>query len=192
MMAKNNTKLILGIIVAVVVLALLWGASAYNSLVSLDETTKEKWGNIQADYQRRADLIPNLVAAVKSYTKYEGTALTDITAARSAWAGAKTQTEQMSAANNMDSAFARLLAVVENYPNLKASESYLSLQDELAGTENRIKVSRTEYNNAVKEFNVKTRVFPSSIVAGMFGFTAKTSFEAQSGAETAPNVGAML
>ena len=191
-MAKNNMKLVLGIIGVVIVLTLLWGVSAYNSLVGLDETTKEKWGNIQADYQRRADLVPNLVAAVKSYTTYEGSVLTEITAARSAWIGAKTQSEQITAANGMDSAFARLLAVVENYPNLKANENYLSLQDELAGTENRIKVSRTDYNAAVKDFNVKTRVFPSSIVAGMFGFTAKVSFESQSGAETAPNVGAML
>ena len=125
-MAKSNTKKILGIIAVVVVLTLFWGVSAYNSLVGLDETINEKWGNIQADYQRRSDLIPNLVAAVKSYTQYEGTALTDITAARSAWTSAKTQNAQIGAANQMDSAFSRLLAVVESYPNLKARESYLS------------------------------------------------------------------
>ncbi len=188
----GTTGIVLIVIGAVLLLAFFWGVSAYNSFVNLDESVSQKWANVQTDYQRRADLIPNLVATVKSYTTYEGTVLTDVTAARSAWTNAQTQTEQMSAANQMDSAISRLLAVVESYPNLKASEQYLSLQDELSGTENRIKISRVEYNTAVKEFNVKVRTFPSNLLAGMFGFTVKSGFEAQAGTENAPDVGSLL
>lgn len=192
-MSKSNPVwIVLGVILAVVVLVGLWVAGAYNGLVSSQEGLNEKWNNVQADYQRRADLIPNLVAAVKSYTNYEGNVLTEVTQARSGWTSAATQADKIKAAGAMDSAFARLLAVVENYPNLKANENYLSLQDEIAGTENRIKFSRTEFNNAVKTYNTKVRSFPTIMIAGMFGFETKQGFEAQPGAETAPNVGAML
>jgi len=180
------------IVLGVVVLLALWAGGTYNSLVSSQENLNEKWNNIQADYQRRADLIPNLVSIVKSYAQYEANVFTQVTQARSMWTNAKTQADQMTAANAMDSALARLIAVAENYPELKANENYLSLQDELAGTENRIKFSRTEFNNAVKTYNTKVRSFPTNLLAGMFGFETKQGFEAQAGAETAPNVGAML
>ncbi|MDP2750891.1 MAG: LemA family protein [Nanoarchaeota archaeon] len=172
-----------------VILVLLWVAGAYNGLVRADENVNEKWGNVQADYQRRFDLIPNLVSTVKTYTNYEGDLLTKITEARSAWANAKTIDNKMAAANNMESAFARLMVVVENYPNLKANENFLSLQDELAGTENRIKQSRVAFNEAIKAYNVRVRVFPTSIIARMFGFGTKTMFEAAAGSEQAPDVG---
>ncbi len=172
-----------------VVLLLIWVAMAYNGLVRADERVNEKWGNVQTDYQRRFDLIPNLVSTVKAYTNYEGDLLLKITEARSAWTGAKTPDAKITAANSLESTISKLLLVMENYPNLKANENYLSLQDELAGTENRIKQSRVEYNGAVKEYNVRVRTFPTSIIAGMFNFGTKTMFESVAGAETAPNVG---
>ena len=184
-----STGTIIGI---VVLLILVWGVSSYNGLVSTDESINEKWNNVQADYQRRADLIPNLVSSVKSYTNYEGSVLTEVTAARAAWTGATTQGAQIKAAQQMDSALSRLIAVAENYPNLKANENYLSLQDELAGTENRIKLSRTEYNAAIKAYNVKVRRVPTNIIAGLFGFEQRTGFEAEEGASQAPDVGALL
>jgi LemA protein len=192
-MAKTNTgKYVLIGIGVVVVMLLLWVAAAYNGLVRSDENVNEKWGNVEADYQRRADLIPNLVATVQQYTDYEGDLLRDVTAARSAWTGANTQGEQVAAAQNMDSALARLMVVVENYPELKANQNFLGLQDELAGTENRIKYSRTEYNAAVRSYNQRVRVFPGNMIAGMFDFETRTMFEAQEGAENAPDVGELF
>lgn len=191
-MSKNTGRNVTIAIVVIVLLIALWGVSAYNSLVRLDESLNEKFSNVQADYQRRADLIPNLVAAVKSYTNYEGTVLTDITNARSAWTSASSQNQKIAAAGQMDSAIARLLVVAENYPNLKANENYLSLQDELAGTENRIKISREIFNAAVKDFNVRVRTFPSSLIASWFSFGIKQGFEAQPGTQNAPNVGDLL
>ncbi len=187
---KLNPWLIVGgVLLALIIMLALWLASAYNGLVSLDVQVDEKWANIQADYQRRADLIPNLVATVKKYTDYEGSVLVEVTQARSAWAGAKTPSEQQAAAGAMDSALGRLIAVAESYPNLKANENYLSLQDELAGTENRVKFSRTEFNAAVKAFNARVRSFPTNLIAGMFGFAPRESFAATPGSETAPDVG---
>ncbi len=188
----STTGIVLIVLAVIVVIVALWGISSYNHLVSLNQGVTLSWANVQADYQRRADLIPNLVATVKSYTNYEGTVLTEITDARSAWTNAQTQPDQINAANQMDSAITHLLAVVENYPNLKANENYLSLQDELSGTENRIKISRDNFNSAVNQYNVAVLTFPSNIVAGMFGFTQKQGFQAQAGAENAPNVGALL
>ena len=174
--------------VAVVVLILLWTVASYNGLVSKDETVKQKWADVESQYQRRADLIPNLVATVKQYTNYEGPLLTEITQARSAWTGAATTQDQVQAAGAMDSAIARLLVVAENYPVLKANEQFLGLQDELAGTENRVQYARSQYNEAVKNYNQQVRRFPTNLLAGMFGFEQKESFAAQDGAENAPNV----
>lgn len=193
--AKNklSTGAIVGIsIAAFVVLLLLWIGGTYNGFVSADENVNAKWANVQADYQRRADLIPGLVATVQQYSDYEGSVLTEITAARSAWQGAATPSEQQAAAGAMDSALARLLVVVENYPTLKANENYLSLQDELAGTENRVKLSRTQFNDAVKAYNVRVRSFPAAIVANMFGFDVRTPFEAAAGSDVAPDVDALF
>lgn len=190
--AKNTGKIILIVIAAIIVLAFFWVVSAYNGLVKSQENVNEKWANVQADYQRRFDLIPNLVATVKAYSNYEGQLLTAVTAARSAWTQASTNQQQMQAAGQLDSTLSRLLVVLENYPNLKANENYLSLQDELAGTENRIKYSRTEFNNAVKAYNIKLRTFPTNTIAGMFGFTSRDMFESTSGAEQAPNVSELI
>ena len=189
---KNTNKIVLIIVAAIIVLAFFWVVTAYNGLVRSQENVNEKWANVQADYQRRFDLIPNLVATVKAYSGYEGQLLTAITNARSAWTQASTTQQQMQAANQLDSTLSRLLVILENYPNLKANENYLSLQDELAGTENRIKYSRTEFNNAVKDYNIKLRTFPTTMIAGMFGFTSKDMFESTTGAEQAPNVSELI
>ena len=192
-MNKLSTGYIVLIVIgAILLLSIFWVVLSYNSLVTLDESVNEKWANVQTAYQRRADLIPNLVATVKQYSDYEGSVLTEITNARAAVGAATTPSELQAAGNQMDSALARLLVVVENYPNLKANENYLSLQDELAGTENRIKTERDIFNNAVKSFNIKVRRFPTSIIAGMFGFEIKDMFESAAGAETAPDVGGLF
>ena len=180
------------VIAAILVLTALWVIGSYNSLVSGDETVKQMWANVQTAYQRRADLIPNLVEVVKKYTNYEGQVLTDITKARASVGSASNPAELQAAGTAMDSALSRLLAVVENYPNLKANEQYLSLQDELAGTENRIKTERDNYNSAVRDFNVKVRTFPTNMIAGNFGFTSKDMFAADQGAAQAPDVGKLL
>jgi LemA protein len=188
-MKKLSTgQIVLIVIGAVLLLTLLWVVGSYNSLVRQDESVNEKWANVQTAYQRRADLIPNLVETVKRYSDYEGEVLTEITNARASVGKATTPAELQAADAELNSALSKLLVVVENYPNLKANENYLSLQDELAGTENRIKTERDIYNNAVKEMNVKVRRFPTNIVAGMFGFEKKEMFEAAAGAETAPDV----
>ena len=176
------------VIVAIVAIVGIWLAGTYNSLVTKDEVTKQSWADVQTAYQRRADLIPNLVATVKAYSTYEGDVLTQITEARAGLLNAKTPAQLDAADSSLNSAIGRLLVVVENYPTLKANENYLSLQDELAGTENRIKTERDIYNAAVKDYNVNVRTFPSNIVAGWYGFSQKDSFEADAGAATAPKV----
>jgi len=176
------------IVGGIVVILLLFFVGSYNGLVSADEGVNQKWANVQSAYQRRADLIPNLVATVKAYSDYEGEVLTEVTAARASVGSAKTPAELQAAGEQMDSALSRLLVVVENYPNLKANENYLSLQDELAGTENRVKVERDLFNTAVRDYNIRVRRFPTNIIAGMFGFTQKESFSSQAGAENAPVV----
>ena len=191
MSLTTTHKVLIGVGIVALILV-LWFAGSYNGLVSADESVTEKWANVQTAYQRRADLIPNLVATVKKYSDYEGEVLTQITEARAAVGRASSPAQLSSAGAQMDSALARLLVVVENYPTLKANENYLSLQDELAGTENRVKVERDNFNKAVKEYNVKVRRFPSNIVAGLFDFETKESFEAAAGSQKAPDVGELL
>ena len=176
------------VIGAIVVLGILWFIGSYNGLVRADETVNEKWANVQTAYQRRADLIPNLVETVKAYSDYEGEVLTQITEARASIGSAKTPAELQTAGAELNSALARLLVVVENYPNLKANENYLSLQDQLEGTENRIKVERDIYNKAVRDYSIKIRRFPTNIVANMFNFGSRDMFQAEEGAEEAPEV----
>ena len=178
------------IVVGVILLSFVFFfIGSYNGLIKTDETVNEKWANVQSAYQRRADLIPNLVDTVKAYSSYEGSVLTEITNARASIGKASTPAQLQAAGNELNSALSRLLAVAENYPNLKANENYLSLQDELAGTENRVKVERDLFNAAVKNYNVKVRAFPTNIVAGMFGFQNKEMFEAEQGTDKAPKVG---
>ncbi|MEM3374513.1 MAG: LemA family protein [Candidatus Woesearchaeota archaeon] len=188
---KTGIFVLLGVVVFFVFIGLFF-MSTYNSLVSLEEGVNQRWANVQSAYQRRADLIPNLVATVKKYSNYEGEVLTEITRARASIGSAKTPQELANADQELNSALSRLLVIVENYPDLKANQNYLDLQAQLEGTENRIKVERDLYNNAVKEFNQKIRFFPSNIIANIYGFKQKEYFEAQKGSENAPDVGKLF
>jgi len=174
--------------VAVVLLLVVWFVGMFNGLISAQESVDSAWSNVESVYQRRADLIPNLVETVKGYKIHEAELLTDITKARSAWASAVSPDDKMAAADSLDNAFAKLMVVVENYPDLKASQNFLALQDELAGSENRINVARQRYNDAVRLYNVKIRRFPANIIAGLFGFEKREMFKASSGAEKVPEV----
>jgi LemA protein len=181
-------KLLIGLaIVAAVIAVSLIGV--YNGIVSKHETITAKWSQVENQLQRRNDLIPNLVNVVKGYGTYEKGVLEDITNARSQWSRAATVDDKIKAASATDSAISRLLMVTENYPNLKADQSYLKLMDELAGTENRIAVERMRYNEAVQEFNITVRVFPGNVVAGMFGYKPATEyFKAETKATAVPEV----
>lgn len=191
---KNKTLLIvLGVIAVVVV----WAVSAYNGLVSKQEGVSEAWANVETVYQRRADLIPNLVNTVKGYAAHESSTLEQVTQARanatSLTLDPETATpEQMAswleAQNEVGSALGRLIAIAESYPDLKANTNFLDLQKQLEGTENRISTERRKYNEKVREFNVAIRKFPKSMIASMFGFEKMLLFEAQEGAEVAPVV----
>lgn len=191
---KNKTLLIvLGVIAVVVV----WAVSAYNGLVSKQEGVSEAWANVETVYQRRADLIPNLVNTVKGYAAHESSTLEQVTQARanatSLTLDPETATpEQMAswlkAQNEVGSALGRLIAIAESYPDLKANTNFLDLQKQLEGTENRISTERRKYNEKVREFNVAIRKFPKSLIASMFGFEKLSLFEAQEGAEVAPVV----
>ncbi len=175
-------------IAVVLVLGALWLWSSYNSLVRLDENVNNQWAQVETVMQRRADLIPNLVATVKGFAKQELSVFTDVTAARSAWASAGTINEKAQAATSMESALSRLLVTVEAYPELKSDKNFMALQDELANTENKISVERKRYNDAVTPYNRKIRMFPTNMIAGMFGFDSRVYFEASEGADTAPVV----
>jgi LemA protein len=171
--------------------------SKYNTLVTMSEDVDAKWANVESVYQRRADLIPNLVSTVKGYAAHEESTLQAVTDARTratsitidpATATPEQMEAWMAAQDELGGALGRLIAVAESYPDLKASQNFLQLQAQLEGTENRISVERQNYNKAVKEYNVAVRRFPSNIVASMFGFEPKSMFEAQAGAEVAPVV----
>lgn len=179
---------LIGLGVVVLILA-MGGVGIYNGIVSKHETITAKWAQVENQLQRRADLIPNLVNTVKGYAAHEKTVLENITNARSQWGAAKTPEEKVAAAGAMDSALARLLLVVENYPNLKADQTFLALMDELSGTENRIAVERMRYNEGVRDYNVTVRIFPGNIIAGMFGYKPATEyFKAEERAKAAPEV----
>ena len=169
----------------------------YNGLVDADAEVEKKWANVESVYQRRADLIPNLVATVKGYAEHEESTLQAVTDARTratsitidpATATPEQMEAWMAAQDEVSGALGRLIAVAESYPDLKANQNFLQLQAQLEGTENRISVERQKYNEAVKEYNVMVRRFPNNIIASMFGFDAKSMFEAQAGAEVAPVV----
>ena len=180
------------VIAAIILISILWVAGSYNSLVNADETVNEKWANVQTAYQRRADLIPNIVETVKQYAAHEKNVFTAVTEARASIMRAKTPSELQAADSQLTSTLKTLFAVAENYPNLKANENFLSLQDERAGTENRIKTERDIYNKGVKELNIKIRRFPTNIIARLFGFEKKEMFEAEEGAENAVDVGGLF
>lgn len=162
--------------------------STKNGLIRLDENINSAWSEIDNQLQRRSDLIPNLVATVKGYAGHEEAVFTNIADARSRLAGARTVEEKAAGYNEMQSALSRLLVVVEQYPELKANQSFIGLQDELAGTENRLTVARKRYNDGVRGFNTKIRSFPGSLIAGNMGFTPRPYFEIDQGARQAPQV----
>jgi LemA protein len=180
--------IVLGVIVLVI---LMIGGSAIgskNSFVSLQEAVDAQWANVETVLQRRFDLIPNLVSTVKGYAKHEEGIFTEVTRLRSQWGQAATPEEKVQVAGQMQGALGRLLLVAENYPDLKANQNFLALQDELAGTENRISVERRRYNEAVQAYNTAIRRFPGSVWAGLFGFQRRSPFESAPEAATAPRV----
>jgi LemA protein len=156
--------------------------------VSLDEAVKGSWAQVENQLQRRYDLIPNLVETVKGYAKQEKDVLIEVTNARAKVGGAANVPEKISANNELSSALSRLLVVVERYPDLKSNQNFMRLQDELAGTENRIAVERKRYNDAVRTYNIAIRSFPANLLAGMFNFQSATFFEAPATAKAAPQV----
>lgn len=176
------------IIAVIVVLALLYGWSSYNGLVSMKEATTAEWQQVETQYQRRFDLIPNLVASVKGAMKQEQTIFDDLAKARAAYSGAVTVNDKAAAASQVETSLGRLLAVVENYPTLKSSDAVQNLMTQLEGTENRVAVERQRYNADVQAYETAIKTFPRSVVASVFGFTDMTYFQAQSGAENAPQV----
>jgi len=187
---KNlSTGAIVGIVVvAIIVILALWVIGAYNGLVRADVSVDNSWAQVETSYQRRADLIPNLIATVQGAADFEQETLIAITEARSAWTGAVNPEQQVAAANQMESALARLLVTVEAYPTITATQGFRDFQVQLEGTENRVSVERKRYNDAVGVINKKVRFFPSNIIANMFGFDKRTFFEAAEGAEVAPTV----
>lgn len=189
--------------IALLVIALVafgvisWYFSTKNSLVSVDESVSTAWSNVENQYQRRADLIPNLVETVKGYAKHEENTFKEVVEARAKATQITVDPTNMTpekmkefqaAQGKLGSALGRLIAVSENYPELKANENFKDLQAQLEGTENRINEARRQFNQAVQDYNLKVRQFPSSIVANMAGFTTKTKFEAEAGSEKAPKV----
>ena len=187
---KSNSKVLLGLGAIVLVIA-FWFFGTMNNLVSMKEEVNSQQSQVETTLQRRSDLIPNLVATVKGYANHEEKVFTDIADARSKLAGSidNGDIESINEANNaLNSALSRLLAISENYPDLKASEQFTALQDELAGTENRIAVARQHYNEKVKSYNTAVKSFPTSIVAGIGGYHTEQYFEADESAKNVPMV----
>jgi len=174
-------------IVAIVII--IFFISTYNAIVSKHETITAKWAQVDNQLQRRNDLIPNLVNSVKGYAAYEKGVFEAVTNARSQWAKASSLDEKVKAAGEVDTALSKLLFVAENYPNLKADNTFLKLMDELSGSENRITVERMRYNEAVRDYNITVRMFPGNIIANIWGYKAANEyFEAQEKARTVPEV----
>ena len=180
--------IVIGVIVLIILIFLfsVWGT--YNRLVALDEGVKTAWSQVENQLQRRLDLIPNYVETVKGYAKQEREVLIEVTKARAKVAGAGSIGGKIAANNELSSALARLLVVVERYPDLKANQNFIRLQDELAGTVNRIAVERRRYNESVRMYNTKIRSFPTNIMAGMFGFGRADLFQAPEAAKAPPKV----
>jgi len=173
---------------AIIFIVVAYGACQYNSLVNTEEDVSGAWADVETQLQRRADLIPNLVETVKGFATQEKTIFKDVADARSRLLGAKGPAEVGKANAGMESALGRLLAISERYPDLKSNANFMQLQDELAGTENRVAVSRKRYNDASRSYNKTIRRFPAKVFAGMFGFGAHAYFEAEEAAKQAPKV----
>ena len=193
----NRTKLFLIIAVAVVAMSVVWIANTYNRMVVAQEAVSTEWSNVESQYQRRADLIPNLVSTVKGYAAHESQTFEAVVSAR---AKATQTTVDMSnfsrddfekyqeVQGELNSALGRLMMITENYPDLKANQNFRDLQEQLEGTENRIQVARQSYNNTARAYNTLIRRFPNNIFSGMFGFDIVTYFRADANAEQAPQV----
>jgi len=190
--------IIAGAFIGLIVLGVvLWGTKVYNQMVTLQEGVTSQWGNVETQYQRRADLIPNFVNTVKGAAAFEQETLTQVIEARAKATQVTIDPTKMTAENmqqfvqaqgELSSALSRLMVVVEKYPELKATQNFRDLQVELEGTENRISVERRKFNEVAQSFNVFIKRFPQNILAGMFGFTARPYFESMEGAEKAPEV----
>jgi len=189
-MTKGQKSALIVVVVLVVVLLVPFSylKGTYNSLVRMDEGVKGAWAQVENQLQRRYDLIPNYVETVKGYARHEKEVFIKVTEARSRVAGAGTIGEKIEANNQLSSALSRLLVVVERYPELKANTNFIRLQDELAGTENRIAVERRRFNETVKVYNIKIRSFPTNLIAGMFGFEKAAFFEVPKERQEAPKV----
>lgn len=180
-------KAIIGFIAVLLLIGLaIFGT--YNSLISQTTAIDGQWAQVETQYQRRFDLIPNLVSSTQGFLKQEKTIFEDIAKARTAYSGAKSVDEKVSTAAGLDSALSRLLVIVENYPNLKSNETVAKLMDELAGTENRISVERRRFNELVQNYNATIKKVPTNIIAGLFGFKERAYFQASEGAEKPPKV----
>src|SRR3989339_386898 len=189
---------IAGIIILLLVILISWGISTYNNLVTINEEVNQSWSQVENQYQRRADLIPNLVNTVKGYADFERGVLTDVTEARAKVSQFNITPEVLNdpqafqkfeqLQGNLSSALSRLLVTVENYPNLKANENFLQLQAQLEGTENRISVERKKFNEVVQQYNITIKRFPSAFFAGIFGFREKSYFKSIPGSEAPPKV----
>lgn len=189
--------LVLGFLGLIVLGVVMWGTKIYNNMVTMQEGVTSQWGNVETQYQRRADLIPNFVNTVKGAADFEQETLTKVIEARSKASQVTIDPTKMTAENlqqfqaaqsELSSALSRLLVVVEKYPELKATQNFRDLQVALEGTENRIAVERRKFNEVAQSFNTYIKRFPQNILAGMFGFTAKPYFESMEGAEKAPEV----
>lgn len=193
----NRTKLTLIIVIALVAIAVVWIANSYNRMVAAQEAVSTEWANVESQYQRRADLIPNLVSTVKGYAAHESETLEAVVAARAK----ATQTtfdinnfsreefeKYQASQGELNSALGRLMMITENYPDLKANQNFRDLQEQLEGTENRIQVSRQGYNNTAKAYNTLIRRFPNNILSRIFGFDIVTYFRAESTATQVPEV----
>lgn len=185
-----NKKLLLwlGITLAVILLLVVWYIGMYNSLIKLNEEVNNKWAQVETQYQRRVDLIPNLVSTVKGAANFEQSTLTEITKLRSQWQTAPDVNAKVETANQIESTLSKLLVIAEGYPQLTATKNYQALQDELANTENKVAVERGRFNDAVRNFNARIKTFPANIVARKLGYTDRNYFNAKPGAENAPEV----
>jgi LemA protein len=190
-------KIVFGVIAVLVLFVIIGGCNGYNNLVKLDETVKTSWSNVETQYQRRADLIPNLVNTVKGAAKFEQGTLTAVIEARASASKITIDPDKLNAENiqkyqaaqgQITQALGKLMVLTENYPELKATQQFSDLSAQLEGTENRITVARKDYNETVQVFNTKVRSFPNNLTAGMFGFSQKTPFQAEAGAQNAPKV----
>jgi LemA protein len=194
---KGTRNLTLLIVLGLVLILGVWSCSGYNSLVKQDESVKKSWNNVQTEYQKRYDLVDNLVNTVKGAAKFEQETLTQVIQARSKASSINLTTDQLTPENiqkfdqaqsELSGSLSRLLVSVERYPELKATQNFMKLQGQLEGIENDVRVSRTNFNESVNVYNTKVRSFPTNIFAGMFGFSAREGFKADQGAEKAPKV----